>query len=212
MGLKVRLKANHYDPSFAHDAESALSAALTEVPDLIILDIGLPRRDGYFVMQSLNAFPDLAGVPVIVLTARDGFTHKRRCHDAGAKRFFEKPVGNRRLLRAIRQTCGINATPSVTSFLPRIRYHDGPELLPVEHARRNGHFITHLGRDGELLPGFAEPLNRGIGPLWYQTHFLQPMALHFCYEYRGTYDPQPVMTPCPPKKHTHRFVGRNRFS
>ena len=103
MGLKIRLKANHYDPCFAHDAESALSAALSETPDLIILDIGLPFRDGYFVMQSLNAFPELAGVPVIVLTARDGFTHKRRCHDAGAKRFFEKPVGNRRLLRAIRQ-------------------------------------------------------------------------------------------------------------
>ena len=103
MGLKVRLEANHYDPCFAHDAESALSAALTETSDLIILDIGLPRRDGYFVMQSLNALPELAEVPVIVLPARDGFTHERRCHDAGAKRFFEKPVGTRRLLRAIRQ-------------------------------------------------------------------------------------------------------------
>jgi two-component system KDP operon response regulator KdpE len=102
-GLKVRLKANHYDPCFAHDAESALSAALTETPDLIILDIGLPRRDGYFVMQSLNALPELAEIPVIVLTARDGLTDERRCLDAGAKRFFEKPVSNRRLLTAIRQ-------------------------------------------------------------------------------------------------------------
>jgi DNA-binding response OmpR family regulator len=103
LGLKVRLQANHYVPCFAHDAESALSAAFTETPDLIILDIGLPCRDGYFVMQSLNALPELAKVPVIVLTARDGFTHERRCRDAGAKRFFEKPVGNRRLMRAIRQ-------------------------------------------------------------------------------------------------------------
>jgi two-component system KDP operon response regulator KdpE len=103
MGLKSRLKANHYDPCFAHDAESALSAALTETPDLIILDIGLPRRDGYFVMQSLNALPELAEIPVIVLTARNGFTDERRCLDAGAKRFFEKPVSNRRLLTAIRQ-------------------------------------------------------------------------------------------------------------
>src|ERR1035438_6891143 len=103
MGLKSRLKANHYDPCFARDAESALSAAHTETPDLIILDIGLPRRDGYFVMQSLNALPELAEIPVIVLTARDGFTDERRCLDAGAKRFFEKPVSNRRLLAAIRQ-------------------------------------------------------------------------------------------------------------
>jgi ActR/RegA family two-component response regulator len=38
-GLKIRLKANDYDPCFAHDTEPALSAALTETPDLIILDI-----------------------------------------------------------------------------------------------------------------------------------------------------------------------------
>jgi DNA-binding response OmpR family regulator len=106
IGLKIRLKANSYDPWFAHDAESAISAALAERPDLIILDIGLPGRDGYFVMQRLNALPELADVPVIVLTARDGITHERRCRDAGAKRFFEKPVHNRLLLMAIRQLVG----------------------------------------------------------------------------------------------------------
>jgi DNA-binding response OmpR family regulator len=106
LGFAVRLKANYYDPCFAHDAESALSTALTEMPDLIILDIGLPGRDGYFVMQSLNAFPELAEVPVIVLTGRDGCAHESRCRDAGAKRFFQKPVDNLHLLTAIRQLVG----------------------------------------------------------------------------------------------------------
>jgi DNA-binding response OmpR family regulator len=106
LGFSVRLKANYYDPCFAHDAESALSTALTEMPNLIILDIGLPGRDGYFVMQSLNAFPQLAHVPVIVLTGRDGSTHEGRCRDAGAKRFFQKPVDNLRLLTAIQQLVG----------------------------------------------------------------------------------------------------------
>ena len=106
LGFEIRLKANNYNPCFAHDAESALSTALTEMPDLIILDIGLPGHDGYFVMQTFNAFPTLADVPVIVLTALDGFTHQRRCRDAGAKRFFEKPVTNLRLMTAIRQLVG----------------------------------------------------------------------------------------------------------
>jgi len=81
LGMKIRLEANHYDPCFAHDAESALGAALTEMPDLI-LDIGLPRRDGYFVLQSLNALPELAHIPVMILTTRDGFAHERHCRDA----------------------------------------------------------------------------------------------------------------------------------
>ena len=97
LGFAVRLKANYYDPCFAHDAESALNTALTEMPNLIILDIGLP---------GLNAFPELAHVPVIVLTGRDGSTHEGRCRDAGAKRFFQKPVDNLRLLTAIRQLVG----------------------------------------------------------------------------------------------------------
>jgi DNA-binding response OmpR family regulator len=103
LGLKIRLKANDYNPCFALDGESAISTARTEMPDLIILDLGLPRGNGYFVMRSLSASPELARVPVIVLTARDGFTHEGRCREAGAKQFFEKPVNSRHLLKAIRQ-------------------------------------------------------------------------------------------------------------
>jgi DNA-binding response OmpR family regulator len=106
LGFDVRLKANNYDPCFAHDARSALSTALTEMPNLVILDIRLPDHDGYWVMQSFKESPRLADVPVIVLSALDGFTHQRRCRDAGAKRFFEKPVTNLRLMTAIRQLMG----------------------------------------------------------------------------------------------------------
>jgi two-component system KDP operon response regulator KdpE len=103
LGLKVRLGASDYDTIFANDAESAIKTALIEIPHLIILDLGLPDCDGYSVMERLSAFPDLAGVPVIVLTGRDRFIHERRSRSAGAKRFFEKPVDDRRLLMAIRQ-------------------------------------------------------------------------------------------------------------
>jgi DNA-binding response OmpR family regulator len=47
--------------------------------------------------------PELAAVPVIVLTARDRFTDESPCLDAGAKRFFEKPVSNRLLLKTIEE-------------------------------------------------------------------------------------------------------------
>jgi two-component system KDP operon response regulator KdpE len=103
LGLKVRLEASDYDTIFANDAESAIRTALIEIPQLIILDLGLPDRDGYSVMETLSAFPDLAGVPIIVLSGRNRFIHERQSRSAGAKRFFEKPVDDRRLLLAIRQ-------------------------------------------------------------------------------------------------------------
>jgi DNA-binding response OmpR family regulator len=106
LGFGIRLEANNYYPCFAHDAESALSTALTEMPNLIILDLGLPGHDGYWVMKSFKEFPGLAEVPVIVLTAMDRFIHQTRCLNAGAQRFFEKPVTNLRLMTSIRQLVG----------------------------------------------------------------------------------------------------------
>ena len=105
LGLRIRLQP-YYDVYVANDAGAGLSMAFTEMPDVIILDIGLPDYDGYFFMQGLSEIPGLAAVPVIVLTARDRFANERRCHDAGAKRFFQKPVDERILLAAIEQLVG----------------------------------------------------------------------------------------------------------
>jgi DNA-binding response OmpR family regulator len=105
LSLRIRLQAD-YDTYVANDASTGLRMAFTQMPDVIILDIGLPDYDGYFILESLSEFPGFAGMPVIVLTARDRFTHERRCHDAGAKRFFQKPVENRSLLLAIEQLVG----------------------------------------------------------------------------------------------------------
>lgn len=105
LGLRIRLQRS-YETHCAHDAGAGLGMAFREMPDVIILDIGLPDYDGYFLLQSLSEIPGLAGVPVIVLTARDRFTHERRCYDAGAKLFFQKPIDNRSLLMAIEQLVG----------------------------------------------------------------------------------------------------------
>jgi two-component system, OmpR family, KDP operon response regulator KdpE len=105
LGLRIRLQP-YYDTYFANDAGSGLSMAFTEMPDVIITDIGLPDYDGYFLLQSLSDIPGLAGVPVIVLTARDRFTDEWRCREAGAKRFFQKPIDNRSLSVAIEQLVG----------------------------------------------------------------------------------------------------------
>jgi DNA-binding response OmpR family regulator len=101
-GLNVRLQANGYEVLFAADAISALSVAVKERPDLIILDIGLPAGDGYVVMERLQNYPALACIPVIVLSARDAANNKQRALEAGAYEFFQKPADMGRLLKSIR--------------------------------------------------------------------------------------------------------------
>jgi DNA-binding response OmpR family regulator len=106
VGLTARLKANKYTVVSARDSVSAISVARKEAPDLIVLDLGLPAGDGFVVLERILDLPDLAGIPVIVLSARDPAHNRQRALDAGALAFFQKPPDNHEFLTAIRQALG----------------------------------------------------------------------------------------------------------
>lgn len=88
LGLRLRLHRS-YETYCANDAEDGLRMAFSKIPDLIILDIGLPDYDGYFLMQSLREIPGLADVAVIVLTARDRFTDEGPATTLARRYFFK---------------------------------------------------------------------------------------------------------------------------
>jgi DNA-binding response OmpR family regulator len=89
--------------------------ARTELPDLVILDLGLPAGDGFLVLERMRGLADLAAIPVIVLSARDPAGNKQRAIDAGAAAFFQKPPDNHEFLAAIRQALG--ETTALSTFL-----------------------------------------------------------------------------------------------
>jgi DNA-binding response OmpR family regulator len=115
LGLTARLKANSYSVVTAADAISALTVARKELPDLIILDLGLPGGDGFLVLERMRSLADLAAIPVIVLSARDPDGNRKRSLDAGAVAFFQKPPDNHEFLNAIRQALG--ETIALSAFL-----------------------------------------------------------------------------------------------
>jgi two-component system KDP operon response regulator KdpE len=105
-GLNVRLRASNYETAFASDAVMALSIVKKEAPDLILLDLGLPGGDGFIVLERMKNIGLLASTPVIVVSARDPQTNEKRALDAGAEAFFQKPVDNEQLMRAIWRALG----------------------------------------------------------------------------------------------------------
>jgi CheY-like chemotaxis protein len=107
-GLSVRLRANDYEVLFAEDAISATAALITEMPDLVILDLGLPGGDGFVVMERLQRNDRLASIPVIVLTGRELSGNRERALQAGATAFFQKPVEDSTLLFAIRKALDVS--------------------------------------------------------------------------------------------------------
>jgi len=103
--LNARLKA-HYHTVFAADALQAMSVALKERPDAILLDLGLPGGNGLMVLQRLKANISLSCVPVIIVTAEDPLMAEARTIEAGADAFLQKPVDQDKLLAAVQQAVG----------------------------------------------------------------------------------------------------------
>lgn len=94
------LRAEHYAVDWVRDGEMAATAALSETYDLILLDLGLPRRDGLEVLRELRTRKNR--VPVLIATARDSVQQRVEGLDAGADDYILKPYDLDELLARIR--------------------------------------------------------------------------------------------------------------
>ena len=97
--LDIALRAQGYRVQSAETGEAGLAALATQGADLVILDLGLPDRDGYDVLTDLRQWSQ---VPVILLTVRSGEAEKVAALDAGANDYVTKPFGAQELMARVR--------------------------------------------------------------------------------------------------------------
>lgn len=97
--LERSLEFEGYTVVSATDGEAGLAAVATHRPDLVLLDLGLPKVDGLEVCRRLRAAGD--GVPVLMLTARESTGDRVRGLDAGADDYLPKPFGPEELLARV---------------------------------------------------------------------------------------------------------------
>lgn len=98
--LQDLLEMSGYSADVCHDGESGLDNALTGIYDVIILDVMLPRRDGFSVLRTLRDRG--SAVPVLMLTARSEVADRVEGLDCGADYYLTKPFAPRELLACIR--------------------------------------------------------------------------------------------------------------
>jgi chemosensory pili system protein ChpA (sensor histidine kinase/response regulator) len=85
----------------ARDGEDALATMEEHVPDVVLLDIEMPRMDGYEVAQHMRASARLKNVPIIMITSRVGEKHRARAMEIGVDEYLGKPYQESQLLEAI---------------------------------------------------------------------------------------------------------------
>lgn len=101
LSLRYLMSKAGYRVCVATDGEAALEAIERERPDLVLLDLMIPKRDGYDVCQTLRADPRHRELPVVMLTARGREIDREKGLALGATAYLTKPFSTRELLEMV---------------------------------------------------------------------------------------------------------------
>jgi len=163
--VRANLQSMDYEIFAAMDGAEALHIVEKELPDLVILDIMMPKMDGFEVCNRLREWSQ---IPIIMLTARDNVDDKVKCLNAGADDYITKPFGinelTARVTAVFRRTEAAGTIPTQPSFT-----HDD---LEINFAQRR---VTVAGNEVKLTPTEYNLLQEFVlnaGKVLTHTHLL----------------------------------------
>jgi len=116
--LDFSLGMEGYEVITALDGEQALEKLKSDRPDLIVLDIMMPKLDGYEVCKAIKSDPETRQIPVILLSAKGRNVDQKLGFDVGADDYITKPFSPRKLVERINQLLGQAATEKPTTPQP----------------------------------------------------------------------------------------------
>lgn len=106
MMVEMRLQAEGYETLLASDGQEGLEKAKKEMPDLIILDVMMPKMDGYKVCGLLKSDTRYKNIPVILFTARAQDSDQQTGQEVGADGYINKPFQPETLLSKVKELLG----------------------------------------------------------------------------------------------------------
>jgi DNA-binding response OmpR family regulator len=101
--LSFILERDGYEVAAVLDGEAAIERLRSDPPDMMILDVMLPKLNGFEVLKLLKADPALRSLPVIILTAKGQAHDRRMAEEIGVDAFMTKPFSNRDVVEAVRR-------------------------------------------------------------------------------------------------------------
>jgi sigma-B regulation protein RsbU (phosphoserine phosphatase) len=183
--LKMRLAANNYEIITASDGEAGLAMARDRQPDLILLDIMMPKMDGFEVCRRLKADPSLPFMPIIMVTAKTDSKDVVAGLEAGGDEYLAKPVDHAALVARVKsmlrikslhdtvleQSAQLQAQLETATRIQSLFWPDIPELeggshiwaaaVPAAYVSGDLYDVIPLP-DGSLLAYVADVSDKGV--------------------------------------------------
>ena len=177
--LRAQLREHGYSVVEAADGEQALARARDTRPDVVLLDVDMPKRDGFDVLAEMKADPVLAGVPVVFITGRTTAEDAVRGLDMGAHDYLRKPfeaaeltarvhaaVRTKRLQDELRSLNGVLARQANTDNLTGLanrRYLEDELFRLCARSDRHGGPLSVLLLDGDFFKRVNDTHGHHIG-------------------------------------------------
>lgn len=92
LAMRLALEDQGYHILEAADGEQAVEVAARERPEIILMDLNLPKLDGFDATRRIRSNPDLSGVLIVAVTAYPDADHRARALDAGCNAYVTKPI------------------------------------------------------------------------------------------------------------------------
>jgi len=163
--LRANLEARGYEVLAVMDGAEALQTIEMELPNLVILDIMMPKMDGFEVCRRLREWSQ---IPIIMLSARGDESDKVKCLDLGADDYITKPFGASELIARVGAV--MRRTKAATTIPTRTSFTSGD--LKISFAQRQ---VTVAGKEVKLTPTEYRLLQEFVlnaGKVLTHTHLL----------------------------------------
>jgi DNA-binding response OmpR family regulator len=108
--MRTMIERKGYRVLTASDGNMGLAVAEREAPDLVVVDMMMPRKSGFLVLEKLKSRPE-GGPRVIMITANEGSRHRAYAEILGVDDYIRKPFEMSRLLESVQKFCPLSETP-----------------------------------------------------------------------------------------------------
>ncbi|HYJ48349.1 MAG TPA: response regulator transcription factor [Microbacterium sp.] len=170
--LRITLAAHGHEVIPAVDGAAAIAAAASERPDIVMLDLGMPRLDGLEVIAALRGWTT---VPILVVSGRTGAADKVEALDAGADDYVTKPFQMDELLARLRALTR-RASPQQPGTDPVVRFADVTVDLVSRTVTRDGASVRLTPTEWHVLeflvrhPGLLVSRQTLLTEIWGSEH------------------------------------------
>jgi DNA-binding response OmpR family regulator len=195
LGLQINLEKEGYSVLTADDGERAIAMAKNDVPDLVILDVMLPKMNGFVVLQAIRR--EGLTMPIIILSARTGEMDKVTGLELGAEDYVAKPFSLAELLARVR--AGLRRGPRAPAT-PRTVHKFGDVVVDVaaRTVTRAGAAVEITATEFDVLLCLIESRGAALGRediftrVWGPNHHGTPRTIdNFIQQLRAKLEPDP---------------------